>query len=536
MLTSLARSFKAARWFWVVALILVSLLWHASPEAIAAKSVAAPIAKANIVIDGRSIFQVEPSGSYSAEQRAQQANHQLAIFANSGKAIEVKIVERNQLPTIVANEQYLLTVTDLDSKLNRTPSEQAEEWADRLTAALRQASLERNLEHIRYMRWLSGSILLAAAIAHISLGYFWRRSLKRTLRRAIPQIPKTGMPGSQDFHFFMNLKLTIVRLGIWAIAAWYISSLFPALRQRRYDLLDSSTTGIRAPLFSLGDRPYTIADILVLFGLIWGLFALVQLSTRLLSTQILKRTQLNRGAKEVVTQLYRYGTFLVGTLTLLQMWGIDLRTVALLGSALGIGIGFGFQDIAKNFGSGLVLLFERSVQVGDFIEIEPHMGTVERIGARSITLRTLDNISVLVPNAHLLDSQVVNWNHDHPVSRLHLKVCVDYRADAKQVKAALLQTAQEHPEVLPKPAPDVYLREFGESAIEFDLMVWIRNPEQQLSIRSDLYFQIEESLRDRQISIPYPQRDLHLKTERVPIDFPPEVTAALVKALGSVAK
>ena len=533
MLNSLARQLKATRWFWIAALILASLFWHASPEAFAAKSVSSSTAKADIVIDGRPIFQIEPSGPYSAQQRAEQVNRQLALFANLGKAVEVKVVERNQLPTIEANEQYLLTVTELDAKLDKTPTEQAEEWATALELSLQQSNLERDPEQVRYMTWLAGFVLLLAIAAHISLGFFWRRSLKHTLRRVVPGIPKTGMPGSQDFHFFMNLKLTIVRLGIWAIAAWYISSIFPTLRQRRYDLFNNSTTGIRAPLFSLGGESYTIADILILLGLVWGLFALVQISAQLLSNQILRRTQLSRGAKEIVTQAYRYGTFTIGMLILLQTWGIDLRSIALLGSALGIGIGFGFQDIAKNFGSGLVLLVERSVQVGDFIEIGSHMGVVERIGARSIALRTLDNISILVPNAHLIDSQVVNWNHDHPVSRLHLKVCVDYKTDPKIVKSALLQTAQEHPEVLPKPSPDVYLREFGDSAIEFDLMVWIRDPERQLAIRSDLYFRIDESLRDRQISIPYPQRDLHLKTGQVPITFPPEITTALLAAFSS---
>ena len=532
MLERLTEKFKAARWFWIAALILVSSFWHVSPDAIAAKPLSATTASADVVIDGRPVFEIEPSGNYSAQRRAEQVNHQLAMFANLTKAVKVAVVERNQQPTIVANDQYLLTVTDSDAKLDKTPSEQAQEWATQLEFSLQQAHAEREPEHVKYMAWLAGFALLGAIALHVALGYFWRRSLKRTLRRMMPGIPKTGMPGAQDFHFFMSLKLTLLRLGVWAIAAWYISSLFPSLRQRRYNLLNNSTTGIRAPLFSVAGQPYTIADILIFLGLTWGLFALVQVSSRLLSTQILRRTQLGRGAKEIVTQAYRYGAFAIGMLILLQIWGIDLRSVALLGSALGIGIGFGFQDIAKNFGSGLVLLFERSIQVGDFIELELHSGVVERIGARSITLRTLDNISVLVPNAHLIDSQVMNWNHDHPVSRLHLKVCVDYKTDAKLIKSALMQTAQEHVEVLPKPAPEVYLKAFGDSAIEFDLMVWIRNPERQLAIRSDLYFRIDESLRYHEISIPYPQRDLHLRSGPVPVELSPEVTTALVEALG----
>ena len=217
-----------------------------------------------------------------------------------------------------------------------------------------------------------------------------------------------------------------------AIALSHISSLFPTLRQRRYSLLNDIITSIQSPIFSLGSQTYALTDILLLMGLMAGLFTLVRLSTNLLATHVLRRTPLARGSREVITQSFRYGAFSLGMLILLKTWGIDLRSVALLGSALGIGIGFGLQDIAKNFGSGLVLLFERSVQVGDFIEIGTHTGVVERIGARSITLRTLDHISVLVPNAHLLE---------------------------------LLQAAQENEDVLPVPAPNVFLKNFGDSAI-----------------------------------------------------------------------
>ncbi len=385
-----------------------------------------------------------------------------------------------------------------------------------------------------YATWLTGFAALVAISLHYGLGYFWQRPLRRVLRQVIPKIPKTGMPGAQDFHFVLKLKLAFVRFLVWVSFAWFVSSLFPTLRQRRYTLLNSSTAGIRAPVVSVGGQAYTLADLLILVCLIWGLFVLIQVSARVLSTQILRRTQLARGAKEVVTQTYRYSTFAVGLLIILQAWGIDLRSVALLGSALGIGIGFGFQDIAKNFGSGLVLLFERSIQVGDFIEIEPHMGVVERIGTRSITLRNLDNISVLVPNAHLIECLVMNWNHDHPVSRLHLNVGIAYGSNCKVVKAALLEAAREHGEVLPKPLPEVYLKTFGDSAIEFDLMVWIRNPELHLKIRSDLYFRIEEILRDNGIEIPYPQRDLHLRSGTLPIEFPPGIVEAMIKAFESI--
>ena len=535
MLQSLVKRLRFARWFWIVALIIGGLCWQPSLTAVASgPSPILPTDTAAVVIDGRPVFRLAPSGSYNAPQRANQANRQLALLTRPGKEIEVTVVERNQQPTIVANGQYLLTVTDLDTDLDKTPVEQAEEWANQLRLLLRQARNEREPAAVKRRLWLAGFTLLGAIALQISLGYFWRRSSEPTLGQAVSRSFQTGMLSAQDSQLSMKLKLGVIRLGLWLCVAWYISSLFPTLRQRRYDLFNNPAIGIRAPLFSLGNESYNIVDLLILLALLWGLFTLVQLSTRLLATQVLRRTQLARGAKEVVTQAYRYSALALGTLILLQIWGIDLRSLALLGSALGIGIGFGFQDIARNFGSGLVLLFERSIQVGDFIEVEPHTGVVERIGTRSITLRTLDNISVLVPNAHLLNSQVMNWNHDHPVSRLRLPVGVAYGTNVEKLRTTLLQAAQEHSEVLPKPSPEVYFKGFGDNAIEFDLLVWIRAPERHLAIRSGLYFRIEETLRQHGISIPYPQRDLHLRTEQVPIAFPPDVTEALIKAFSDV--
>ncbi|MEO0806109.1 MAG: mechanosensitive ion channel domain-containing protein [Cyanobacteria bacterium J06643_4] len=513
--------------------------------------------KATVVVDGRAAFQVGPVGEYSAQQRAAQVNQPLQLLADFGSTVSVDVIERNQLPTIVANEQYLLTVTELDAAFNKTPTEQAQDWANQLGILLRQAQQERQPDYLRYAAWLSGFALLAAALLHWLFGRLYQRRIsthtstdrsnskiasKTDQKTASKIAPKAEIPivlgklldgnKSPDGTFSAGVLLTVARLLTWLTAFWYISSLFPQLRQRRYNFLRGLTVSTKTPLVELGEQSYTLVDLLILLGLLWGLFTLVQLSVRILTTQVLPRTQLARGAREIVIQTYRYGALAIGTLILLQAWGIDLRSIALLGSALGIGIGFGFQDIAKNFGSGLVLLFERSIQVGDFIEVGEQMGSVERIGARSITIRTLDNISVLVPNANLIGTQVLNWNHGrHPVSRLHITVGVAYGSDPQQVKSALMQAAQEHGEVLPRPSPDVFLKSFGDSAPEFDLLVWIRKPEYQVRIQSDLNYRIEEILKAQNISIPFPQRDFHLKTEQVPISFSPELMSAIAQII-----
>jgi len=543
MFRSSVKHLKKTRWVWIVLLILVSSFWQSHSNAIAASiPPTAPTAKADIVIDGRPIFQIETSGAYTAQQRAAQTNRQLEILAKKRDKTHISVVERNQQPILLADEQYLLTVTEPDAKLDQAlPEQQASIWANQLESALQASRLERTPDHIRDMLFLSSLILIMTTVLHMSLGRIWRPFSRYALGGSAPELSVTDTSATdkndtRNSHAFTTIKLALARVGIWAIAISHISSLFPELRQQRYSLMSHVKGSIGSPVFSLGVQSYTLADILILIGLMSGLFAVVRLSTRFLSTHVLKRTPLARGSREVITQSFRYGAFSLGMLVLLRIWAIDLRSFALLGSALGIGIGFGLQDIAKNFGSGLVLLFERSVQVGDFIEVDAHAGVVERIGARSITLRTLDNISVLVPNAHLLDSQVTNWNHDHPVSRLHISIDTAYEANSKLVKSLLLQAAQENSEVLSKPAPDVFLKNFGDSAVEFDLMVWIRKPERHPAVASALNFRIQELLNHHEISIPFPQRDVNLRAGQIPVEFSPDIKAALLEAFGAAQK
>jgi potassium-dependent mechanosensitive channel len=206
----------------------------------------------------------------------------------------------------------------------------------------------------------------------------------------------------------------------------------------------------------------------------------------------------------------------------LQLWGLDLSSIALIASGLGIGVGLGLQGLVKDFVSGLVLVFERPVQVGDFVDFGQVKGTVARIGSRSTEIRTLDQVSIIVPNSHFLDSEVTNWSHGNPVSRIRLPVGVAYSSDPQEVKSALLDACKKNQEILSAPAPQVFFMGFGGSALDFQLLVWIAQPSRQLVIKSDLYFAIEASLRDRGIEVPFPQRDLHIRSGHLPIDLSPE--------------
>ncbi len=164
------------------------------------------------------------------------------------------------------------------------------------------------------------------------------------------------------------------------------------------------------------------------------------------------------------------------------------------------------------------------------------MGTVERISVRSTEIRTMDAISVIVPNSRFLESEVINWTHQNPVSRLRLPVGVAYGINLTIVQESLIQAAQEHQDVLRQPEPQVLFRGFGDSSLDFDLLVWIAYPPQQFQIKSDLYFRIEEILRDHNVEIPFPQRDLHIRSGSLPVEISPQLSESLTQLSSNLAK
>ena len=208
--------------------------------------------------------------------------------------------------------------------------------------------------------------------------------------------------------------------------------------------------------------------------------------------------------------LIHYALIFLGVVVLLQIWGIDLSSIAILASVLGVGIGFGVQNITNNFISGFIIMLESPIQIGDFINVGDLVGTVEKIGARSTEIRTLDQVTIIIPNSRFLESEVINWSHGNPVSRLHVPVSVAYGSDIDHVKTALLDAIRRHPDVLLRPAPEVWFQGFGDSALDFEIMVWTGEPRKQFRVRSDLNYEIEASFRRYGIEIPFPQRDLHV--------------------------
>jgi len=212
-----------------------------------------------------------------------------------------------------------------------------------------------------------------------------------------------------------------------------------------------------------------------------------------------------------VGTIIRYGILLIGLVIVVQTIGIDLDAITILLGALGVGIGFGLQNITNNLVSGIIILFERPIKVGDWIQVGDVFGNVVRISMRSTVVVTNDNISVIVPNSEFISSRVINWSYTDRNVRFSIPVGVAYKEDPENVKRLLLEVAESEDGVLKDPPPYVLLDGFGDNTINFNLSVWTNKYITTPGIlKSKLYYEIFKKFKGNNISIPFPQRDLHI--------------------------
>jgi small-conductance mechanosensitive channel len=284
---------------------------------------------------------------------------------------------------------------------------------------------------------------------------------------------------------------------------------------------------LTSPVITIGESSYSVISIIILISLFFGVLAIAGTLTNLLRSRVLRMTNVSRGVQESIAIAINYSLIFIGIVLLLQIWGLDISSLAIVASVFGVAIGFGLQGVAKELVSGFVITFERSIEIGDFVEIGEFKGTVERLNARSTHLRTLDDTVVIVPNSRLLDTEVVNWNHRGSTSRIVLPVRVAYGASINTIRSALLAVAKANPDILNKPHPAVWFQGYGEDYLNFQLLVWISKPRKQFQIKSDLYFNIDEIFREKNINIPFPQRSLHLHSGSLPLEISPELENSL---------
>src|SRR5437868_9053551 len=263
----------------------------------------------------------------------------------------------------------------------------------------------------------------------------------------------------------------------------------------------------------------SLIQIFMLVGLLIVVFWLAARTKRLLFERFLKDTGLDRALQYAVAQIVSNIVLVVGIFVVLENTGIHLAALTVFAGAAGVGVGFGLQNIASNFISGLVILAERPITIGDRVEVSGITGQVQQIRARSTVIMTNDNIAMIVPNTKFIDSPVTNWTYGDPRVRFRIPVGVAYGSDPARVREALLGAARENPNTLQDPAPSVFLDKFGDSSINFELVVW----SQEMSYRprryrSDLNFAIEKHFRAAGIEIPNPQRDIHIRSGVMKVD------------------
>jgi len=269
------------------------------------------------------------------------------------------------------------------------------------------------------------------------------------------------------------------------------------------------------PLFNLGDAQITLLIVLY-FLLLLILLVFVSGKSKKLINRVLARRGVDLGIREATGSIVRYLMLFVGLLIILQTVGIDLTALSILTGAVGLGIGFGLQNIASNFISGIIILFERPVRIGDRIALGDVEGDVVRIGARSTSVLTNDNIDIIIPNSKLITENVVNWTHGERRVRFRIPVSVAYATDIRRVERALLEAAKEVYEVLETPAPAVRFLSFGENGLEFELRAWTTTlVHRRGKFTSQINFAIYDKFKEYEIEVPYPQRDIHVRSSTV---------------------
>jgi potassium efflux system protein len=295
------------------------------------------------------------------------------------------------------------------------------------------------------------------------------------------------------FHGLLWLCITLVILRAYPTVA----AAFHAL------------TSIQLPLYALTITP---GSVLVVLFICYATLLCSRGLRAFLIQAVLPRYGVKIGAQVSITKLVHYAILTVGFFILLKILGFSLGQITILGGALGVGIGFGLQAIVNNFVSGLILLFERPLKVGDMIDVGEEVAEVKELGLRATTVQTNDNAEIVIPNSELITSSVTNWTLAEKQVRVKVPVSVAYGSDIPTVLKVLLASADDNPMVLTQPEPRALFLAFGASSLDFELWVWIHDFAERVMVLSDLNLELESQLQSAGIEIPFPQTDLHLRS------------------------
>jgi len=287
----------------------------------------------------------------------------------------------------------------------------------------------------------------------------------------------------------------------WVALSLYVFGLFGGVFTGGADFLTAR--------WKIGATEVALQDLVTFFLVLFVALLVSRLLRFVMTEEIFPRIRMPRGVPGALELLSRYGILHLGFLLALAAGGVELSRLTLLFSALGVGVGFGLQNIVNNFVSGLILVFEHPVQVGDTIEVGALLGEVRQIGFRASIVRTVDGADVIIPNSELVGSRVVNWSLSHRQRRIQISVGIAFGTDPGRVIDILVNIARKHPEVFSEPAPMAVFDRFGDSALAFTLLCWT-GIEEFFRVRSELTVAVNNAFKEAGIQIPFPQRDLHV--------------------------
>jgi len=259
------------------------------------------------------------------------------------------------------------------------------------------------------------------------------------------------------------------------------------------------------------DISFNVTKIFVALLILMVARLIVSLITQIILYRVYLNREIDEGSQYAINQLFKYVIYVAAIIIALDTLGINMTLILGGAAALLVGIGLGLQQTFNDFISGIVLLFERSISVGDVVVINGNFGTVQKIGMRSSIVETRDNMTIVVPNSKLVNDAVNNWSHYNPIVRFNVSTGVAYGSDTAKVKELLLEAADNVPRVLKLPAPFVRFTEFADSSLNFQVLFFTRDHLYNEDIKSDIRFEIDRLFRENNIEIPFPQRDIWIR-------------------------
>jgi len=299
--------------------------------------------------------------------------------------------------------------------------------------------------------------------------------------------------------------LIIFFSGLLIVSTFVTWQFFLTKEEAIYNLFSKSLT--------VGSSKITFGLVITALAVLYGALLVSWAVQSLLMEEVLPRRQITRGVQFAITRLIHYALVFIGFIIAVKILGFGLTNLTIIGGALGVGVGFGLQSIVNNFASGLILLFERPISVGDTIQVGSDMAVVKSLGLRATVVQTLDNAEIVIPNSDLITSRVTNWTLANRLVRVKISVGVAYGTDIEKVLALLLTCAEDNSKVLKRPKPQALFLAFGDSSLNFELRVWISEfMDSTGEIQSELNRAINKKFSENNIEIPFPQTDLHLRS------------------------